>query len=483
MLFEFLSKDTRSSEYNDQFDYEDGLLAYRAAFNYAYKNAGISPSSMVDVAEAFASLVHDNSFADLHLDSTKKTFTSIVSHPNFKDIAKSKIVWQLLDNFAKLRWAESNIINGETFDDKLKKLISSNVISQTQADNVKYILDMVNNKSVIDFDRNSLLKLQTMIRDSEYVIEAVSNSSFAEFMKYHEPKDPMVQDAVEWEQPKFRFRALPDKSPEHFTIGIKTDCCQHLGGAGANAAIDSFINNLAGVLIMEVKDDGNWELAYQSYFHYVPEQHAYILDNIEGVKKYFPKIKSLTGHDADELYALWAQHMKSKYPEITYIALGLEYTKIPTSRFAPHTLEEDPRHFHDYIADEAYSDYDEDNGVNLLEFKSDMPIVTEHGTQDDDNEIIIGGKRSDYVVKINNELSSLLRHIANGNNYINFSKYEQTFKKSLLQFLAMHGIKKTMKTPMEEIDKAIQKLAVSSKTARMLYRSKLFQFRMKRGMK
>lgn len=487
-LFEFLSKDTKDSEYSDQFEYSDSMVAYRAAFNHAYKDAGISPSSMVDVAEAFASLVHDNSFTDLHVATKRETFTAVVNHPNFKDIAKSKIVWQLLDNYSKLKWAAfsgDNIEGNEEFDDTLKRLITSGVITQVQADNVKYIMDFVDNKKSIDFDRDSLIKLQTMIRDSEYVIEAISNSSFTEFMQYHEPKDPMVQKAVEWDQPKFRFRALPDKSPEHFTIGIKTDCCQHLGGAGANAAIDSFINNLAGVLVVEVKDDGHWELAYQSYFHYVPEQHAYILDNVEGVEKYFSKIKSLTGHEADELYSLWAQHMKSKYPEITYIALGLDYTKIPTSRFAPHTQEEDPRRFHDHIADEEYSDYDEDNGVNLLEFKPEMPITHERESEDD-NEIVLGGKRSDYVVKINKDLSQLrgdLYDSTRSTNYNSFSKYERMFKKSLLQFLAMHGIKKTMKTPMEEIDKAIQKLAVSSKTARMLYRSKLFQSKMKRGMK
>lgn len=487
MLFEFLSKDTKDSDYNDQFDYEDSMVAYRAAFNHAYKNAGTNPSNMVDVAEAFASLVHDNSFTDLHVPSKRDTFTAIVSHPNFKDIAKSKIVWQLLDNYAKLKWAAwsgDNIQGDEDFDGTLKRLIASSVITQNQADNVKYIMDFVDNKKSIDFDRESLIKLQTMIRDSEYVIEAISNSSFTEFMEYHEPKDPMVQKAVEWEQPRFRFRALPDKSPEHFTIGIKTDCCQHLGGAGANAAIDSFINHLAGVLVLEIKDNDQWELAYQSYFHYVPEQHAYILDNVEGVEKYFPKIKKLTGHEPDELYYMWAQQMKSKYPEITYIALGLDYTKIPTSRFATHTQEEDPRIFHDHIADEAYSDYDEEEAVNLLEFKSDLPIVNEHGPEDDD-QIVLGGKRSDYVVKISKDLSFLRSELwrsTNSTTYDNFSKYEQAFKRSLLQFLAMHGIKKTMKTPMEEIEKAIQRLAVSSKTARMLYRSKLFQSKMKRGL-
>jgi len=56
-------------------------------------------------------------------------------------------------------------------------------------------------------------------------------------------------------------------------------------------AVDSFINPLAGVLVL-YKD---YMLLSQSYFHYVPEDQGFILDNIEynenNVKRFDKNIK------------------------------------------------------------------------------------------------------------------------------------------------------------------------------------------------
>lgn len=83
----------------------------------------------------------------------------------------------------------------------------------------------------------------------------------------------------------FRFRALGNPDLHHFQVGIDTDCCQRIGGEGSEAAINSFINPLAGVVVLEVNHNNSWVLVAQSYFHYVPEEEMIILDNIEAVPK------------------------------------------------------------------------------------------------------------------------------------------------------------------------------------------------------
>jgi hypothetical protein len=79
----------------------------------------------------------------------------------------------------------------------------------------------------------------------------------------------------------FRFRVLRDGDPYHFSVGVDTACCQRIGGAGENAAIDSFQNPLAGVLLLEFNINSSWVTGAQSYFHYVPKQNGIILDNVE----------------------------------------------------------------------------------------------------------------------------------------------------------------------------------------------------------
>jgi len=151
-----------------------------------------------------------------------------------------------------------------------------------------------------------------------------------------------------------RFEVLPDKSVEHFTVGAATQCCQAPGGAGEQAMIDSFINPLAGVLTLKNKN----QIIAQSYFHYVPQDNGYILDNVEAnfslIKKY--------NLNLDNLYANLAQKLKQDW-NIKYFICGKEYNKLSSSSFGSGEMEEDPRSFD---VDEPYSDFNEEDYLDLL---------------------------------------------------------------------------------------------------------------------
>lgn len=158
------------------------------------------------------------------------------------------------------------------------------------------------------------------------------------------------------------FSVLKDLDPLHFRIGIETDCCQRIGGVGEEAAVDSFINPNAGVLV--ATKDG--KILSQSYFHYVPNDNGFILDNVEynedEVKKYGP-INNEQSLWLAEVYKKYGEIIKNNNPDIKYIKIGSGYSKIPLNEFEKDSMEEDPR---DFAVDEPYSDFDEEDHYNLF---------------------------------------------------------------------------------------------------------------------
>jgi len=150
----------------------------------------------------------------------------------------------------------------------------------------------------------------------------------------------------------FKFEVLDTYDPTALSIGAITSCCQLIGGAGEASAIDSFINPLAGVLVL--KNDNN-EIVSQSYFHYVPSENGIILDNVEKNGK-APK-------NINEYYALLGQETKKE--GFAYLRCGLEYNKLDSSMFGKASLKDDPRHF-EY--EKKYSDFDKKHHLDL--FKS-----------------------------------------------------------------------------------------------------------------
>lgn len=163
-----------------------------------------------------------------------------------------------------------------------------------------------------------------------------------------------------------RFEVLPDMSLEHFKVGAATQSCQRAGGAAETSMIDSFINGLAGVLVLK----RNSEIISQSYFHYVPEDNGYILDNVEAnirlVKKY--------GINLDNLYANLARKIK-KERGVSYFKCGRNYNKLEDDLFEVGRLENDPRYFELEKSEDikVYSDFDEKNHLDLTNPK--FPII------------------------------------------------------------------------------------------------------------
>jgi hypothetical protein len=164
-----------------------------------------------------------------------------------------------------------------------------------------------------------------------------------------------------------RFRVLRDLDSQYFRVGNETNCCQYIGGEGEEAAIDSFINPMAAVVVLETKEDDDWQTVAQSYFHYVSKednkQHGYILDNVEVASDYGNGIKTPQGNhlSIEEIYAFWAKEKKNEL-NVDYIQSGTGYSGIDKSSYESIYMEEDPRNF---SVEDPYSDWEEGDNIDL----------------------------------------------------------------------------------------------------------------------
>lgn len=180
-----------------------------------------------------------------------------------------------------------------------------------------------------------------------------SMDSYQEYIELKKPKDEKLFN-LNYTTDNYSFRVLDDTSIEYFSVGIDTNCCQFLGGYGHDAAVDSFINPVASVLILDDKD-GN--ILAQSYFHYVPEDNGFILDNVETNENNIKKANI----DINSCYAELGKYLKKKY-DIKYFRCGLEYNKLNSRRFARGSDKQDNRHFET----DKYSDYSPKHFLDLL---------------------------------------------------------------------------------------------------------------------
>jgi hypothetical protein len=194
-------------------------------------------------------------------------------------------------------------------------------------------------------------------------------SSFEKYNQLATPKDDNLFK-LNWEvKPKnFRFRVLRTHDPYHFRVGGDTRCCQRLGGYGEAAAIDSYINPLAGVVLLEYKKDSSWELAAQSYFHYVPRDKSYILDNVETNSR-GDDLYHATGYSIETLYAMLAKRTQDTFGA-EYFLSGIGYSKISGDKFGRKGLGHDPRNF---AWKKKYTDWKARSSIDLLNPKFSVP--------------------------------------------------------------------------------------------------------------
>jgi len=221
-------------------------------------------------------------------------------------------------------------------------------------------------------------------------------STLEEYNRRVIPKDKNLFK-LNWEvkSKNFRFKVLRTYDPRHFKIGAETGCCQRLGGIGEKAAIDSYINPLAGVVILEIFGENRagikkWNLASQSYFHYVPADNGYILDNVEHNMTWAGKIWETTGYSKEKLYAMLAKKIKDTY-DVKYFSIGKRFSKIDDSEFSSLRLGHDPRDFVTKYTYQGRTDWSSGNSINLLDPKFDLPEIPEEKTKK---------KRKDKISKL-----------------------------------------------------------------------------------
>ena len=203
------------------------------------------------------------------------------------------------------------------------------------------------------------------------------SETFKELVKDYEPKNENLFKLNFQVSPKLRFRVLKDMDPRILRVGVETNCCQRISGVAESAAKDSFVNPLAGVVVLEQDSGGQWALLAQSYFHYVPGDPAdggaggFILDNVEINRDNVQK----SGISLEPLYAYLAAYLKDKF-EVEFMLSGKGYSKIDTRKFSDRTgMLSDPRSFSPKATtyhNRVYTDFSPNNAMNLLEPQFDL---------------------------------------------------------------------------------------------------------------
>lgn len=270
-------------------------------------------------------------------------------------------------------------------------------------------INMIAEKMEINLDsfRNNLMEIRGIISDGAEIpfswrekIYKVDNDlntllSGEILLKYTaevKPKDVRLFNLNYEMGDGMRFEVLPDMSLEYFKVGAATQCCQRPGGAAETSMIDSFVNGLAGVLALKK----NNEIISQSYFHYVPKDNGYILDNVEAnvrlVKKY--------GISLDNLYANLANKIRKDW-NVNYVKCGKDYNKLNNNLFKNTEMDSDPRYFE---LGEVYSDFDEKDHIDLMNVK--FPLISVDMKKKE-------AGRFDNLLKLANKFGMIVRFAIN----------------------------------------------------------------------
>ena len=206
-----------------------------------------------------------------------------------------------------------------------------------------------------------------------------SYSGILEYKQYKKDKIPELYNLNYIISDHLKFEVLSNNSFEYFTVGAETGCCQRLKREGVAACVDSYINPMAGVLVLR----GNNKIVIaQSYFHYVPEENGYILDNIETNDWAVKHFKV----DLESVYASLGAKLKES--GVSYFHCGKQYNKLNSSFFKNKKIINDQRHFEIQALDleldngydtttEIYTDYSEEY-LDLYQPSNNVTLIDLH---------------------------------------------------------------------------------------------------------
>lgn len=319
--------------------------------------------SDLELVNSINNMVHNN----VSSDKFAEVFPILLKNKNVYQYNKFDFVTKIIDAVIEIIGAGGSENIEKTYEDIIPEATREGYISKNLVASIKQLEDLFKSGKILSVSLENFAEVKKMV--SKISTDLTTLRTFNEIIDLlhnYEPKNKNLFNLNLQINDKLRFKVLKDKDPYHFQVGIDTDCCQRLGGAGQEAARDSFVNPLAGVLILEWLDGADWKILGQSYFHYVPKENGFILDNIESNDKNVEE----SDINLDEVYAWYAQEMKNKL-KLSYFRCGIAYNKITNDLFEQSSFTEDPRTFHEII-NNPYSDFDEGRHLDLTKSEIDV---------------------------------------------------------------------------------------------------------------
>ena len=318
----------------------------------------------VDNIKAFIKFVHDNAG-----DLDKSSMIKLVKNKSFHQYTKNGIVNKLFNIYSRVKSLGGLQGIYKKYGDAIKSLKAEGFVSKSFDANIRFVIRVFNSGEQISPASQYFKKMFDITSTLETDLETIEEGeALSEMLKGYQKKDERLFRLDIQINDRLRFRVLKDKDPRMLRVGVESGCCQRVGGVGENAARDSFINPMAGVVILEWKNnEGEWVLLTQSYFHFVPKDNSYILDNIE---KNYSNVSD-SGVDLSAAYAYLAQKTNEKW-NVGYFLAGKGYSKINTGDFKTKKLRGGDPRFFDRRSGSPYSDFEASNAMDLLTPKFDF---------------------------------------------------------------------------------------------------------------
>jgi hypothetical protein len=296
-----------------------------------------------------------------------ETMLALFKNPNANSLSKIDIVKKVFKAMISIANMGGPTEIQKKYGKLVQELIKSKLVKPGIYKKIKFVLNVFNSGQVINPSNSAFKEILTIVNEVDTELNAIQMAdTYKEMFANYEQKNPELFKLDMKVNNRLRFRVLKDRDPRHLRVGLETDCCQRIGGVGETAARDSFINPLAGILILEwFNYNQEWVLLTQSYFHYVEKDKGYILDNVEANAK---NVRD-SGVSLPEVYGWYADKMKTKL-KINYFLAGKGYSELDTSRFGTDKRDEDPRYFSPNSLtkdrNSHYTDYKKNNGMDLL---------------------------------------------------------------------------------------------------------------------